>query len=105
MSVPMILVAFMCYPYVSDMVECRIQRLKPLLDADGAIVLWIVPLGIVLVGMLLALPICIFIIALANIAFRPKIAVPVAASMSFFTMIYSFYQQTLPQNDRLTLGP
>jgi hypothetical protein len=89
MSVPMILIAFMCYPYVSDMVECRIQRLKPLLD--GAIVLWIVLLGIVLVGVLLALPICIFIIALANIAFRPKIAVPVAASILFFTMIYSFY--------------
>jgi hypothetical protein len=88
MSVPMILVVFMCY-VLSDMVECRIQRLKPLLD--GAIVFWIVLLEIVLVGMLLALPICIFIIALANIAFRPKIAVPVAASMSFFTMIYSFY--------------
>jgi hypothetical protein len=92
MCVAMIFVVFMSFyfPYVSDMVECRIQGLKPLLHCSMIVALFF--LVVALVCMLLALPICIYIIAFAYVAFRPKIAVPVVVSMSFISMTtYTYY--------------
>jgi Transmembrane protein 43 len=80
---------------LGEMVKCWLPKTNPNTEVQKVLncllTLFLPILEVALVCMLMALPICIYIIAFANVAFRPKIAVPVVVSMSLISMTYTYY--------------
>jgi Transmembrane protein 43 len=78
-----------------EMVKCWLPKTNTNTNAqcilNCLLTLFLPILEVALVCMLLALPICIYFIAFANVAFRPKIAIPVVVSMSIISMAYTYY--------------
>jgi hypothetical protein len=81
--------------FLRKMVKCWVPKTNPNTTTNFFLnflfILVLAILQLALVSMLLALPICIYIVAFANVAFRPKIAVPVVVSMSLIAMTYTCY--------------